>query len=1016
LPPAPCSGSALKSPAAQPGCRLPPSARPACGGRFPTPTMTELAKSFEPAAIEARWGPLWQASPLHAPTLDPARPSFSIQLPPPNVTGTLHMGHAFNQTIMDALTRYHRMRGHNTLWVPGTDHAGIATQIVVERQLQDAGQSRHDLGRKNFVARVWDWKATSGATITNQMRRLGDSVDWSREYFTMDEGLSSVVTETFVRLYEEGLIYRGKRLVSWDPVLKSAVSDLEVESEEEDGFLWLIRYPLEDAGGSAGADGSGSLVVATTRPETMLGDTAVMVHPEDERYAALVGKNVRLPLCDRLIPVIKDEHVDRAFGTGVVKVTPAHDTNDYAVGQRHGLPSIGVLALDATVNDNAPAPYRGLDRFVARKKVVADLEALGLLVETRKHKLMVPRCGRTGQVVEPMLTDQWFVAVNKPAADGKSIAQRAIDAVSSGQVRFVPEQWVNTYNHWMGNIQDWCISRQLWWGHQIPAWYGSGGELFVARDEDDARRQASAAGYGGPLTRDEDVLDTWYSSALVPFSTLGWPAKTVEQSLFLPSTVLVTGFDIIFFWVARMIMMTTHFTRTDDCPDGKVPFRDVYIHGLVRDAQGKKMSKSEGNVLDPVDLIDGIELPALLAKRTTGLRKPETAPRVRKDTEKEFPAGIPGFGADALRFTMASYASLGRNINFDAKRCEGYRNFCNKLWNATRFVLMNCEGQDTGLKDHTQAECAAPVLGADGSVLQAAGPFHGYLKFSMADRWISGELQRVEAAVAQGFADYRLDLVANAVYSFVWDEYCDWYLEIAKVQMAAASPAEQRATRRTLLRTLETVLRLMHPIAPFISAELWETVAVVAGRKAAGSADSIVTAAYPQAQLEKVDARADAWMARLKALVAACRQLRSEMALSPGEKVPLLTHGPAADAAFVEAAAPLLKALARLSEVRVIADEAAFAAATAAAPVAVQGQTRLALFIAIDVPAELARLDKEIARLEGEIGKAEGKLGNASFVERAPAAVVQQEQQRLAGFRQAVGRLRDQRDRLSAPA
>ncbi len=945
--------------------------------------MTELAKSFEPAAIESRWGPVWAASSAHAATLDPARPSFSIQLPPPNVTGTLHMGHGFNHTIMDALTRYHRMRGFNTLWLPGTDHAGIATQIVVERQLQEQGTSRLEVGREKFLEHVWAWKETSGSLITGQMRRIGDTVDWSREYFTMDATQSAVVNETFVRLYEEGLIYRGKRLVSWDPVLKSAVSDLEVESEEEDGHLWLIRYPLED--------GSGSVVVATTRPETMLGDTAVMVHPEDERYAALVGKRVQLPLCGRAIPVIADAYVDRAFGTGVVKVTPAHDTNDYAVGQRHGLPMIGVLALDATLNDQAPAAYRGLDRFVARKRVVADLEALGLLVETRKHKLMVPRCARTGQVIEPMLTDQWFMAMTKPGADGRSIAAKAMAAVDAGEVRFVPEQWVNTWNQWMKNIQDWCISRQLWWGHQIPAWYGSEGEIFVARNEADARAQALAAGYAGDLRRDEDVLDTWYSASQFPFSTLGWPAKTVEQDLFLPSSVLVTGFDIIFFWVARMIMMTIHFT-------GKVPFRDVYFHGLVRDAQGHKMSKSEGNVLDPVDLIQGVDLDTLVTKSTSGLRRPEKAPAIVARVKKEFPQGIPAYGADALRFTMASYASLGRDISFDPKRCEGYRNFCNKLWNASKFVLMNCEGQDCGLREHTPADC------------QPGDALHAYLYFSLADRWISGELQRVEAAVAQGFADYRLDNVAHAIYTFVWDEFCDWYLEIAKVQIAHGSEAEQRATRRTLIRTLETVLRLLHPLAPFITAELWDSVAAVSGRRAPGSADSIVTAAYPQAQPEKIDPVADQWVARLKAVVAECRRLRSEMGLAPGARVPLVTLG---DAAFVASAASVLQALARLAEVRPLADDAAFAAATLAAPVAMTGALRLALHVPIDPAAEHARLAKEIARLSGEIDKAEVKLGNESFVARAPAAVVAQERARLADFRQVLARLQDQQGRLA---
>ena len=947
------------------------------------PADNNLPKAYDPSIIEQRWADYWVRerlfevqTPAAKATHDESASPFTMLLPPPNVTGRLHMGHMLNQTEMDILTRWHRMSGQPSLWLPGTDHAGIATQIVVERQLQDEGESRHDIGRESFVARVWEWKARSGNVITSQMRRMGDTVDWSREYFTMDATQSAVVNETFVRLYEEGLIYRRKRLVSWDPVLRSAVSDLEVESEEEDGFLWHIRYPL--------ADGSGSLVVATTRPETMLGDTAVMVHPDDERYATFVGKQVMLPLCDRRIPVIADAYVDREFGTGVVKVTPAHDANDYAVGQRHQLPIIGVLSLDATINDNAPASYRGLDRFVARKKVVADLDALGLLAETKKHKLMVPRCARTGQVVEPMLTDQWFMAMTQPGSDGESIAGRAIRAVENGDVRFVPPQWVNTWNHWMGNIQDWCISRQLWWGHQIPAWYGSGGELFVGRDENEARAKADAAGYGGALTRDEDVLDTWYSSALVPFSTLGWPARTEEMELFLPSSVLVTGYEIIFFWVARMIMMTTHFT-------GRVPFRTVYIHGMVRDSEGRKMSKSEGNVIDPVDLIQGVDLATLVQKSTVGLRKPETAPKVAARVRKEFPDGMPAFGADALRFTMASYASLGRNINFDTKRCEGYRNFCNKLWNATKFVLMNCEGQDCGLNEPVVAE-----------------PAHGDLDFSLADRWITGELQRVEAAVEQGFADYRIDLVANAIYAFVWDEYCDWYIEIAKVQIPSGMPAQQRATRRTLIRVLEAVLRLMHPIMPFITAELWESVAPVAGKMAAGA--SIVTAAFPRAQADRIDAQADAWVAKLKTLVGTCRALRSEMSLSPAARVPLLVIG---DAEFVTQAEPVLKALAKLAEMRQFDSDALFSDATRNAAVAVAGASRLALHVEVDVAAERERLGKEIDRLQGEIGKALGKLGNASFTARAPAAVVDQERQRVADFTATVARLQDQRARLA---
>ena len=930
-----------------------------------------MLNKYSPAEIESKHYQNWENQGYFAADFARAE-AFSIQLPPPNVTGTLHMGHAFNQTIMDGLARYYRMKGRNTCWIPGTDHAGIATQIVVERQLAAQGLSRHDLGREKFLEKVWEWKEVSGGTITQQMRRVGCSADWSREYFTMDDTRAEAVTAVFVKLYNQGLIYRGKRLVNWDPVLGTAVSDLEVENIEEQGFMYYVRYPFV---AGQGLDGQ-FMLIATTRPETILADGALAVAPNDERYAHLVGKKVHVPMTDRVIPIIEDEYVDKEFGTGCVKITPAHDFNDYAVGQRHEMEVINLFTPKAVMNENAPEKYRGLDRFVARDKIIEDLKASGLLEKIEPHKLMRPRGDRTGTVIEPYLTDQWFVAMNaapnggEPESEfkGMSLAQKAKHAVDSGAVRFIPENWVNTYNQWMNNIQDWCISRQLWWGHQIPAWYDENGKIYVARSEAEAQKLAGSL----HLTRDEDVLDTWFSSALVPFSTLGWKdgePDTEAMKAFIPSSVLVTGYEIIFFWVARMIMMTTHIV-------GKVPFRDVYIHGIVRDHEGKKMSKSEGNVIDPVDLIDGIDLDKLLVKRTTGLRKPETAPKVEEATRKLFPEGIPSMGTDALRFTMASYASLGRSVNFDFKRAEGYRNFCNKIWNATNFVLMNTENQDCG-QDETQP-----------------------LAYTFADQWIIGRLQQTEAAAAEAFETYRFDLAAQTLYEFVWNDYCDWYIELAKVQIQTGCPTTQRTTRRTLVRVLEASLRLLHPIIPFITEELWQAVAPLANAK---TADSIMLTAYPKADPEKIVQAAFDQMVQLQDLIGAVRNLRGEMGIAPNVKAPLFVEG-----SVPEALLKYLPALTRLTEAKTV-DRLP---ESEDAPVAVCNGARLMLKVEIDKAAETARLSKEAEKLQKALDKLNAKLSKPGYTEKAPAHLVEKDKADLAELEDKMAKVQNQLAKL----
>ena len=923
-----------------------------------------LDKSFNPAGIEQRWYERWESAGYFQ-HKNADTPAYCIQLPPPNVTGTLHMGHAFQQTLMDSLIRYHRMRGLNTNWVVGTDHAGIATEIVVTRQIEAEGKTKRELGREEFNRRVWQWKQQSGSTITRQMRRLGVSANWEYAdtegqkagYFTADPKMSRAVTEVFVRWYEEGLIYRGQRLVNWDPVLGTGVSDLEVDTEEEDGRIWEIRYPGE------GFD----IRVATVRPETMLGDVAVAVHPSDARYANLVGKEVCLPLTDRTIPVIADEYVDPNFGTGALKITPGHDFNDYEVGKRHRLECINILTLDAHLNDKVPPKYRGLERFAARKQVVADLKAQGFLVSEKPYKLRVPRSGRTGVIIEPMLSDQWFVRMESLAKDGLAVVAR-------GEVKFIPEHWTATYNHFLENIKDWNISRQLWWGHQIPAWYDEEGNVYVARSEAELQRKHP----GKTLRRDPDVFDTWFSSQLVPFSSLGWPDKTPDQEVFLPSSVLITGNDIIFLWVSRMIMSSRYFT-------GKVPFRDVYINAIVRDAEGEKMSKSKGNTIDPLDLIDGISLQDLVKKSTIGLMKDEHKERIEKYVRSHYSNGIPAFGVDAVRFTFASLASFSITLNFDLGRCEGYRNFCNKLWNAARFVLMNTEGKDCGIEGEMRD--TPPV------------------ELSTWDRWIISRLQRTEAEVEHAFAEYRFDNAANAIYQFVWDEYCDWYLELAKGQLArganAGNDAAQRGTRRTLVRVLETALRLAHPIIPFITEELWQGVGPLAGKKG----ETIMLQPYPKSQPEKIDPAAEAEVAVAKEVVNASRNLKSEMKLTNQQRVPLYLTGTPGGATL-----SALEALVRPSAIHAVA-----ALPDSDSPVAVVGAHRVMLLVEVDAAAERERLSKESARLEGEIQKAKEKLANRSFVDKAPAKVVDEHRARLAAHEATLAKLREQLGRLSAP-